>query len=387
MSFGTKSAGDDGTSAWANLIEAALGGGFPAQGAHYIVFYNTTDSEFNVRNGLDGTIDATGSNAATVIQAALDACTANANETVFLLGDPSNTFAIGATQLDATGVNLIGSGNSAKLTYTGTSYAIKYDGSTTQQLYSKVGNFRIALTNNDGKAIQLYERCHYFDLFRIFVDGPSHANSIGFEIDGGDNGCYFNNLYSLRTMNCGTGIKLTTTGTQGANANNLISCILREPFSRGIDIDTAEGTIILGGRVEGTEDNIDGLYINDDNVHLNGMSFEVTGAGANAIETTAAATAGIHLAPGYITSTGAQLVDGGSGILINHPNFVNSGTSTGTGAQQTIAHGLAITPTRVLFANIEDGANAYQSAAADATNIYVTAVNTLDYVWKAWYES
>jgi hypothetical protein len=61
----------------------------------------------------------------------------------------------------------------------------------------------------------------------------------------------------------------------------------------------------------------------------------------------------------------------------------NSGTSTGTGAQQTIAHGLSAVPTRVYFSNIDDGANAYQSAAADATNIYVTAVNEKDYVWSA----
>jgi len=62
----------------------------------------------------------------------------------------------------------------------------------------------------------------------------------------------------------------------------------------------------------------------------------------------------------------------------------NDGTSEGTGAQQTIAHGMAITPNRISFSNIDDGANPYQSAAADATNIYVTAVNGLDYLWKAW---
>jgi len=61
----------------------------------------------------------------------------------------------------------------------------------------------------------------------------------------------------------------------------------------------------------------------------------------------------------------------------------NSGTSSGTGAQQTIAHGLAETPTRVYLSNIEAAANAYQSAPADATNIYILAGSGLDYVWKA----
>jgi len=72
-------------------------------------------------------------------------------------------------------------------------------------------------------------------------------------------------------------------------------------------------------------------------------------------------------------------------VIQDNVGFVteNSGTSTGTGAQQTIAHGLALTPNRVYFSNIEDGANPYQSSAADATNIYVTAVSGKDYVWKA----
>lgn len=61
----------------------------------------------------------------------------------------------------------------------------------------------------------------------------------------------------------------------------------------------------------------------------------------------------------------------------------NSGTSTGTGAQQTIAHGLQPTPNRVILSNEDDGANPYQSAAADGTNIYITAVNGKKYQWMA----
>ena len=61
----------------------------------------------------------------------------------------------------------------------------------------------------------------------------------------------------------------------------------------------------------------------------------------------------------------------------------NSGTSTGTGSQQAISHGLALTPNRVFLSNEDDGANPYQSAVADATNIYITAVNGKKYQWKA----
>ena len=61
----------------------------------------------------------------------------------------------------------------------------------------------------------------------------------------------------------------------------------------------------------------------------------------------------------------------------------NSGSSTGTGAQQPMAHGLAATPTKVILWNIEDGANPYQSAAAGETNIYVLAVINQDWGWEA----
>jgi len=382
MSWTPSVAGDDIDATLLNKYENALGLGDPAQLAKYVVIKDGTN--FYVRNGLDGTIDHSGTSAVAAIQAAIDACTANSMELVYV---KEGLFDIGTTQIDATGVNFIGSGIATRIQYSGTSYAIKFDGSTNAQYYTKCGNFRIEPSDNDGKGILLYQRCHYFTLFDIFVDGPAHANSIGFTIDGFNNGCYWNNLVRLRTMDIGTGIKITTSGTQSANANNLISCILREPYSRGVDIDDGTGTIILGGRVEGSIDNTTGLYINDNELHMYGMSLEMTGTGADGIEVTANATTDIVLFPGQITTTGTQLIDGGSGVYIRHNNFVNSGKSTGTGAEQTIAHGLAITPSHVIFSNIEDGANPYQSSAADATNIYVTAVVNQDYMWKAYYES
>lgn len=76
--------------------------------------------------------------------------------------------------------------------------------------------------------------------------------------------------------------------------------------------------------------------------------------------------------------------DASSSVIKNNKNYLNenSGLSTGTGAQQTIAHGLVGTPNRVYLSNSGSGANPYQSAAADATNIYITAVAAA-YVWKA----
>lgn len=76
---------------------------------------------------------------------------------------------------------------------------------------------------------------------------------------------------------------------------------------------------------------------------------------------------------------------GNGNLITNNKGYVTDsfGTLTGTGSQQTIPHGLSSTPTVVLLSNIDDGANAYQSAAADATNIFITAVNGKDYHWLA----
>jgi parallel beta-helix repeat protein len=84
-------------------------------------------------------------------------------------------------------------------------------------------------------------------------------------------------------------------------------------------------------------------------------------------------------------TTGEIHVLGSETIVDGNPGHVtkNSGNSTGTGAQQTIAHGLVAAPTKAILWNIENGANAYQSASADATNIYITAVINLDYGWEA----
>ena len=60
----------------------------------------------------------------------------------------------------------------------------------------------------------------------------------------------------------------------------------------------------------------------------------------------------------------------------------NSGASVGSGAQQTIAHGLPYTPTRAQIALTGGSATAlpFHSADPDATNIFVTAT-----AGQAWY--
>lgn len=66
----------------------------------------------------------------------------------------------------------------------------------------------------------------------------------------------------------------------------------------------------------------------------------------------------------------------------------NSGNSTGTGAQQTLAHGCNFTPTasQVFLSERTTGdALPKQTAAPNDTNIYITAVLNKDYNWKVDY--
>jgi hypothetical protein len=62
----------------------------------------------------------------------------------------------------------------------------------------------------------------------------------------------------------------------------------------------------------------------------------------------------------------------------------SKGAATGTGSQQTIAHGLRGTPSVVMLSEgTTGGAGAYQSTAADGTNIYITAASDKTYAWRA----
>jgi hypothetical protein len=72
--------------------------------------------------------------------------------------------------------------------------------------------------------------------------------------------------------------------------------------------------------------------------------------------------------------------------IFGNPGYLteNCGTATGTGAQQNVAHGLALTPNKILLSEYTTGlAIPYQSAAADATNLKITAVLNKTFAWYA----
>jgi len=76
-----------------------------------------------------------------------------------------------------------------------------------------------------------------------------------------------------------------------------------------------------------------------------------------------------------------------SGTIVNCGGNVNfklqaTGTSTGTGSEQTIAHGLRAAPTRVSVTPTETGATV-SAVWADATNLHATVTSGKAYVWSA----
>lgn len=72
-------------------------------------------------------------------------------------------------------------------------------------------------------------------------------------------------------------------------------------------------------------------------------------------------------------------------IFTNNMGYVteNYGSSVGTGAEQTIAHGLSFTPDigQIGIWSDNTSTEAYQSSAPDATNIYVTSDNNSAWHW------
>ena len=70
------------------------------------------------------------------------------------------------------------------------------------------------------------------------------------------------------------------------------------------------------------------------------------------------------------------------------PAYVDyaKGTSSGTGSEQTIAHGLSAKPSVIKIYPTEDPAGtviAWNATPADSTNFYVTVTNGRDYTWEA----
>jgi len=149
------------------------------------------------------------------------------------------------------------------------------------------------------------------------------------------------------------------------------------PAPAGIRLDNSNDTLISENFVKGSASY--GIYVAVDNNRirlLNNSLFDKP-------ITIHADSADTVIMDNYVPQ---GISDSGSGTVIKrNTGYVteNNGTSTGTGAEQTIPHGLAGTPTMVILWPAT--ATPTESSPADATNIYVTADNTEAWSWKAEY--
>lgn len=190
--------------------------------------------------------------------------------------------------------------------------------------------------------------------------------------------------YGIKCWNTTTGLLLTGTGggVGYLSINSFIKCAFQGTV--GVDIPGVAGVAITtelfdqcqieacttGARI-GTVSNVNRIKFRDCFFDGNTVDIE-NGAGAL---TTIVKGGLCH--PALCTVTNAFRI-------FDNEDTVNHGTSVGTGAQQTIAHNLPGTPTRVVLTEYNTGgALPYESAAADAVNIYVTAVLGNTYRWKA----
>lgn len=99
---------------------------------------------------------------------------------------------------------------------------------------------------------------------------------------------------------------------------------------------------------------------------------------------TSADTKELRIALNDVYPSNALSIAGTLHIVKNNRGYPteNSGSSTGTGGEQTIAHGLVSTPTKVVITPTASGAT-ISTLYADATNIYVTVTINKTYNWDA----
>lgn len=163
----------------------------------------------------------------------------------------------------------------------------------------------------------------------------------------------------------------------------------------GVSIDTSQrtslGSVNARNNSQSGAGTYDGVRLNDAADTLVGMlsanddqGVKTQGYGLQETGTTDVTLVDIVDTAGNLTG-GVKLIGVNSKLGAVTWGYIteNSGASVGTGAQQTIAHGLAFTPTRQQIALTAGSATAlpFHSADPDATNIYVTAASGQPWYW------
>jgi parallel beta-helix repeat protein len=153
---------------------------------------------------------------------------------------------------------------------------------------------------------------------------------------------------------------------------------------------TSNGIDIMAGRVTATGNNLQhcdiGIYIYPDAaVSYNVLTGNICYSNNFGIVVGTGCVENTIIGNNVLGNVTSNLVNNGTTTMIddNHGFLTyNTAESTGTGAEQTIAHGLVNMPCLVTVVPESTGTT-ISNIWADATNIYVTVTNGKDYLWGA----
>lgn len=380
---------------WEPLTKAAgaiSGLGFrPVQKPTYTIFKE--GSTYYRRNGTNGEVEESNTNAATLIQDAITA--APETGTVYCKGVLDLTSGLTISAVTHKHLNLIF--DTLYFANTLNADAITVDGGASS--YTWYGNIigkylAVAYADYSKSALKL-RNCYYGMVYvgTIYAAYWGAAGSAGVHVYGDGDGSFYNAVQVKNINAFETSVLLESAAGGFANAN-----ILRgtrafgakngfKMINNGVN---TSGNTFMGCVVDGwagptpwiTEY---GFYNQDEaNVYLACQTIDMP------VTTTADfftdAQTG-NKRPRLFGCQAARSKVSGSFIHFATNLFIteNNGASQGTGAEQTIAHGLNGTPNYVRFfdKNGTDRANVYENKAADATSIYPWGVNGKDYYWEA----
>jgi len=393
---------------WNAVVDAlgGAGGGGNATCASYIIFNDGTDTY--ARNGSDGTIDyggpddeggADGADDAAVLQAAIDVVNAAGGGKVFLKSQVLATAKVTVKPY----VWLQGGGCLAEQASIKTTTDIDL---IEMKEHSKLSNIRLdvwvsgytknALTISDADSVQKWDiKVQDVFFFHPIAGYAVGGNAIYLESSDPTCGvfyCVFDTVHTWGVWNKAVNLYAETNGSINGNTFKSLAMfstaygfyndvngvayinnnVFRDSTFQEYDNHAVTALYDNGG----IKNVFDAIYVAD--VGAAKTSVDFTGATYNSLRNCYISGIASALGTVPVDLSGTVVMNGGVAKY-----YIHSGSSTGTAMEQTVAHGLASTPTKVILWDIESGAGPYQSSVADATNIYVTAANGQDWGWEA----
>jgi len=358
-----------------------LGDGKPAQGASYVIFKDGSD--YKARNGIDGTIDYNQTNLATVLQAAVDALTDGG--TIYLGRNVNGADIASKITLDNNAVRVVGEHTYLDIKTNGSAFELTNKDCWLVGLYldaaNQVSGNTVSINTSASYRNKIYD-CTIINnaATGLYLGGSTYgnrvchcnigANNLGIDIDTSQTNTIFNNFIESNTT---YGVHIH--GTMGENKiifnfmesnNDGILCAYDKNLILGNEMN-AEGR--YGISLTGDYNRVIG------NTFYNGTDYAIISTGDNNVFT-----------DNIINQTNKMNISGTGNIVKNNPGYIteNSGSSTGTGSEQTIAHGLAgdLVPNNVTVVPTVTGATV-TAVWADATNIYCTVTSGKTFNWTA----